>query len=97
MNAFGKPIKREMVDDYSEIPGYGVKARVKGREVLVGNVKLLREYKVDCSEIDSAGTVVYAALDGRFAGYFIIADEPREDSADAVKGLKSAGVKERWS
>ena len=93
LNAFGKPIKREMVDDYSEIPGYGVKARVKGREVLVGNVKLLREYKVDCSEIDSAGTVVYAALDGRFAGYFIIADEPREDSADAVKGLKSAGVK----
>ena len=60
---------------------------------MVGNVKLLREYKVDCSEIDSAGTVVYAALDGRFAGYFIIADEPREDSADAVKGLKSAGVK----
>jgi len=93
LNAYGKPVEGEAVEEYSEIPGYGVKARVRERQVLVGTIQLLRLHGIDCNEADAVGTVVYVALDGRFAGYLVITDEPREDSERAVRDLKNAGVK----
>ncbi len=93
LNAYGKPVNREAVDEYNEIPGYGVIAKVKGRQVLIGTAKLLHRYGIECNVADAVGTIIYVALDGKFSGYFIIADEVREDSARAIKGLKDAGVK----
>ena len=93
LNAYGKPVNREAVDEYNEIPGYGVIAKVKGRQVLIGTAKLFHRYGIECNVADAVGTIIYVALDGKFSGYFIIADEVREDSARAIKGLKDAGVK----
>jgi len=93
LNAYGKPVNREAVDEYNEIPGYGVIAKVKGRQVLIGTAKLLHRYGIECNVADAVGTIIYVALDGKFSGYFIIADEVREDSARAIKGLKDAGIK----
>ena len=93
LNAYGKPVNREAVDEYNEIPGDGVIAKVKGRQVLIGTAKLLHRYGIECNVADAVGTIIYVALDGKFSGYFIIADEVREDSARAIKGLKDAGVK----
>jgi Cd2+/Zn2+-exporting ATPase len=76
-----------------ELAGRGVRARVKGRTVLAGNIKLMREAKVDFPEFEAPGTVLYIAVDGKPAGRVVIADELKADSAEAVRGLKRLGVK----
>jgi Cd2+/Zn2+-exporting ATPase len=76
-----------------EIAGQGISAQVAGRCVLAGNGRLLAEAGVDYKKAESAGSVVYIALDGKFAGYIEIADELKPDSARAVAGLKPLGVR----
>jgi Cd2+/Zn2+-exporting ATPase len=81
------------IQSYEEIPGKGVRVQVNGKAVLAGNGKLLEQNGVPCKEIETAGTVVYVAVDGVLAGHLVIADELKADSREAVKALKKAGVK----
>lgn len=93
VEAFGKEIHKNLVKDYEEISGHGIKAMVNGREILAGNDKLMRSKSINYDEIESIGTKVHIAVDGKYAGLILISDEIKEDSENAVKKIKSIGVK----
>ena len=75
-------------DNAEEIAGYGVRAEIGGKTVHVGNMRLMEHCGAAAHSSDGAGTAVYCAVDGSFAGYLIISDEVREGSAEAVGSLK---------
>lgn len=93
LKAYGTEIAKDSIENYEEISGYGVKAMVSGREVLAGNFKLMNNEKIIYQQIETIGTVVHVAVDKRYAGYIVISDEIKEDSAKAIKDLKAIGVK----
>lgn len=93
MKEFGKEINKDEIEDYNEVAGHGIKVIVKGRQVLAGNIKLMHQEKIDFVEVDAAGTVVYVAIDGTFAGSLLISDEIKEDAREAILGLKALGVR----
>lgn len=93
--SYGRPIPEDEVHGYREVPGHGVAAEVQGRQVLVGNDRLLHRegilHEPEVCHIE--GTSVQVAIDGTFAGYLIIADELKQDAASAARRLKELGVK----
>ena len=92
--AYGKEIKDELVTDVQEIAGLGVQADIEGRNLLVGNAKLMSDQGIRYDEPDNIGTVIHIAVDGNYAGYIIIADEIKEDADRAIKRLKAERVKQ---
>lgn len=93
LNAYGKEIVKDSLENYEEISGHGVKVVVKGKEVLAGNYKLMTKEKIAYEQVETIGTVVHVAVDKEYAGYIVISDEVKEDSAKAIKVLKSIGIK----
>jgi Zn2+/Cd2+-exporting ATPase len=91
-DAYGQPINESEVTDYEEIAGHGIRAKVQNKVVLAGNDRLLHRENIDHDICDVAGTVVHLAVDGRYAGYILIADEIKDDAAQAIRDLKKAGV-----
>ncbi|MDR3076071.1 MAG: cadmium-translocating P-type ATPase, partial [Synergistaceae bacterium] len=89
MKAYGKPALGAA--DYEEAAGHGVRVKIGGRTVLAGNAKLLEG--IEFEKPETAGTVVYLAVDGVFAGHIVIADEVKPDSANAIAELKALGVR----
>lgn len=83
------------VENIEEIKGHGLKGMVQGREVLAGNEKLLNKYNISVDEYigDVADTIVLVAVDGKFAGYIIIADEIKEDAKSAIDKLHSLKIR----
>ena len=92
--AYGKDIKHGMVKNIEEIAGHGVRAIISGQTVLCGNDKLMQREKINYTPCTEAGTVIYAAVDGKFSGYILIEDEVKADAAAAIKMLKTCGVRE---
>lgn len=90
--AWGKELAAGRVTDYRELAGHGITARVDGRSVLAGNAALLHTYNVCFEERDEAATVVYLAVDGKWAGALLIADTLKRDAVEAVAQLKQAGI-----
>ncbi|RKM57118.1 cadmium-translocating P-type ATPase [Butyrivibrio sp. X503] len=86
-------VDRSLLSDAKEIAGHGISVNYKGKELLVGNHKLLDENKISFTESDSAGTVVYVAYDGKFMGTVIISDIIKDGVKDALKAMKASGVK----
>lgn len=91
--AYGNEIDKGDISDYEEVSGQGVKVIVKGKAVLAGNIKLMKNENIPCEEINAYGTIVHLAVDGEYAGYIIISDELKPDSHKAVKELRSLGIK----
>lgn len=81
-------------ENVEEIPGHGLKGLVDGKEVLAGNIKLLQKYSIDYDKSleDIVETIVLVAVNGKFAGYIIIADEIKEDAVEAIKQLHKLGI-----
>ncbi len=92
--AYGKEIDSNMVTDAKEISGQGIQANVYGKEVLVGNEKLMSNNNVNYIKCKEYGTVLYVAINKEFAGYILIADKVKEDSENAIKELKKANIKQ---
>lgn len=90
---YGREINKEQIGNYNEISGHGIKVKVKGREILAGNIKLMTKENILVDSIDAAGTVVYLAIDSKFAGYILISDEIKSDAKEAISGLKQLGIK----
>lgn len=93
LNAYGREVNKDEIEDYNEISGHGVKVNAKGREVHAGNVKLMEMINASYDEIAATGTVVYMDIDKSYAGYIVISDEVKEDSRRAIKALKDMGIK----
>ena len=92
-NAYGKDIDPSRVTDVQELGGHGVTAKVDGKTVAAGNARLMAKLGLTVSEITEPGTIVHVAMEGRYAGYLLIADVVKPHSAAAIKGLKQAGVR----
>jgi len=82
------------VGDVEEIAGHGLRGTVDGRQVLAGNTKLLQKFSIayppEIDRIDDS--IVVTAVDGQYAGYLTVADEEKEDAAQAVRELKAQGI-----
>ncbi|WP_410478363.1 heavy metal translocating P-type ATPase [Pedobacter agri] len=83
-------------ENIEEIAGMGLKGTVKGKAVLAGNVKLLEKFNIsfDPEIATIEESIVVVAVDGQYAGYVLIADEIKEDAAEAIKQLHANGVKQ---
>ena len=90
--AYGKPIDNSRVTDIENMSGYGIKATVDGKTVYAGNEKLMKKYGIEHPSV-STGTVIHTAADEKYLGYIVIADEVKEDSAEAISKLKANGIK----
>jgi Cd2+/Zn2+-exporting ATPase len=93
LEAFNRKIDERKIESYEEISGYGIKARVEGHYVLVGNDKILHRENIEHDTCDVEGTVVHVVIDYKYAGYIIISDEIKEDTRIAIQRLKDIGVK----
>ncbi|MDO4290424.1 MAG: heavy metal translocating P-type ATPase [Eggerthellaceae bacterium] len=89
----GGAIDNTRVGSAEEIGGMGVSARIDGHAVLAGNEKLMAKHAVPCEAPDAEGTVVHVAVDGRYLGCLVVADAVKPDAAQAIAGLREAGVK----
>lgn len=91
-NAYGKPVNMDAVADVSEITGRGVKAKVDGKTVYAGNAALMQEIGLTPAACPAPGTVIHVSCDGKYAGYLLISDTPKETSKAAIAALKECGV-----
>lgn len=91
--AYHAEIDKYKIENYQEIAGHGIKVNVNGKEVLVGNTKLMISENIQYTDVDTLGTVVHVAIDKKYAGSIIISDEVKEDSAKTIKELKALGVR----
>lgn len=90
--AYGEIVNEQVISEYQELAGHGVRAVVEGKTVLAGNAKLMEAQGIVHAQEHGAGTVVHLAIEGTYAGYLTISDELRPDAASAIKGLKALGV-----
>ncbi|BAQ34134.1 heavy metal translocating P-type ATPase [Dehalococcoides sp. UCH007] len=96
LEAYSKKVDPSIVRDYQEIPGNGIRAQVNGQIIMAGNDRLLHSQNIEHDDNDCCveGTVVHLVADNKYAGYITIADEVKEDAAEAVISLKRLGVKQ---
>ena len=90
--AYGKEIDTSLVSDYQEIAGHGISAQVNGQTVLAGNDRLLHRENIEHDLCETEGTAVHLVVDNRHAGYIVVADALKEDSAAAIKSLQELGI-----
>ena len=91
--AYGKEIDRGRVTDIQEISGNGIIAKVDGKEVAVGNNRLMKRLDIPHTECHSVGTIIHIAVEGKYAGHIVISDVLKPTSPKAISDLKSVGVK----
>ena len=91
----GEPDHNVVINNIEEIAGHGLKGDYQGKQLLVGNFKLMDKFGIqyDINPNDIVETLIAIAYEGKFAGYITIADSIKEDAAETVKKLKSLGVK----
>lgn len=94
LNYYNNSVDLEKIESYEEIAAYGIKVGYNGEHILAGNEKLMRKENIFYSPAKEVGTVVYIAVNKVYRGYIVISDEIKEDSIDAIKHLKSMGIKE---
>ena len=91
--AYGREIDPSRVTDVEELGGHGVTAKVDGKTVAAGNARLMERLGLTAPAVSETGTIVHVAIDGKYAGYLLIADVVKPHSAQAIHGLKEAGVR----
>ena len=92
--AYGKEIDRSRVSDIREISGNGIIAKVDGREIAIGNDKLMKHMGISFIDCHSVGTILHMAVDHKYAGHIVISDVVKPHSKEAVQELKKAGIRE---
>lgn len=92
-NAYGNKIDADKVSGIEEIAGHGVSAVVDGRKVYAGNLKLMNKIGVQVINEHNDGTVVYVAIDDKYAGCIVISDVIKPTTKQAIEGLKNQNIK----
>ena len=87
-------VDENVVKDFEEISGFGIKVNINNHQFLAGNSKLVNLENITFDKKENLGTAIYLAADGKYIGNILISDEVKEDSARAIKGMKENGVKE---
>lgn len=91
-NEYKEEIDTSKIQEVQELTGLGVKAIVFEKQVLVGNLKLMKEHKIKYEEAKDVGTVLYVAIDNEYVGYIVISDEIKEDAKSSIKSMKRMGI-----
>lgn len=89
-----KEINSAWITDYTEYAGKGISANIFMQETFVGNAKLLKEKEISFYEVSRTGTVIYVAIAGKYAGFLVVEDTLKKDSAMAIKGLYNLKIKD---
>ena len=92
--AFSKEIDEGKISNIKEIPGKGIFAKIEGKDVLIGNSTLFEDENIEYEKCEDIGTILYIAIDKKFVGTILIADEIKEDSKKTIKDLKKNGIKQ---
>jgi Cd2+/Zn2+-exporting ATPase len=93
LKAYGKDVNKEVIKDFEEVAGKGLRAKINGKDVLAGNSKLMDSENIFYKKAENVGTIIYIAVDKKYLGSIIISDEIKEDSIKAIQNLKSMGIK----
>ena len=88
-----KEIDLSKIISVEELAGMGILANIDGKEVLVGNEKLMKEKNIKYTHCDDIGTIIYVAIDNNYSGYILISDEIKEDSKYAIENLKKNNIR----
>lgn len=91
--AYAKETDVNRIGETEEISGHGVKTVIDGKPVLAGNGKLMEQAGIKYEKCMDAGTVIYVAKDGKFAGSVLISDTIKKETFEAIRSLKSVGVR----
>lgn len=91
--AYGANIDQKVISFYEDYAGFGVSAMINGKAVLAGNYAFLQNKVDGLKESSETGTIVYLSVNGKYAGYIVVADEIKADSKKTIAGLKKAGIK----
>ncbi len=92
--AYNKEIDEKQIVKTQELSGRGIVATIGKKEILVGNEKLMKEKQINFEKCDDIGTILYVAIDKKYAGYILISDRIKEDSVKAISNLKKNNVKQ---
>ena len=92
-NAYRRKLDQSRVTDVQEISGHGITAKVDGEDVAIGNEKMMRKVGVEPIHCHHVGTIIHVAVNGEYYGHIVISDELKPTSKEAMKQLKSAGVR----
>ena len=92
--AYNKEIDEKQILNTQEISGHGIVAKIGNQNVLVGNEKLMSENNIKITKCEEVGTILNVAVDGKYAGYILIADKIKKDSKSAIKSLKKNNIKQ---
>jgi Zn2+/Cd2+-exporting ATPase len=93
LKAYQNEVNQDRVKDFKEISGHGIKASLDDEVILVGNARLMRNEKVDFTESDAVGSILYVAVNNRYMGHIVVADQVKSDSIEAIRQLKQLGIK----
>jgi len=93
LRAYGKDIDKKLIEDYQELSGYGIKMKLKGKEIIIGNKQLMLSESVSFENLIQEGTTIHVGVDKKYAGHILIADELKEDAESSVRELKQFGIK----
>ena len=92
--AYGKEIDEKQIINSQELAGRGIEAKIGEQNVLVGNEKLMNEKEIEFTKCNNIGTVLYVAIDGKYAGYILIADKIKDDAKNTIDELKKNNIKQ---
>ena len=92
--AYKKEIDEKKITDSQELSGRGIKAKIEDKEVLVGNEKLMKENKIEYTKCNEIGTILYIAINQKFAGYILISDKIKQDAKKTIEELKKNNIKQ---
>lgn len=92
LRAYGKEVNHSHVSDIKEISGHGITAVIDGRQIAVGNEKLMTSIGVKPCHCHTAGTIVHVACNGRYAGHIVLGDVVKPHAQEAIKALHESGV-----
>ena len=91
--AYGKEIVNKKVSETQELPGLGVRAVIEGESIFVGNEKLMKENCIDYIKSEEIGTILYIAVNNKFAGTIVISDKIKTDAKETIDKLKKDNIK----
>ena len=94
LRAYGHTIDRSLMSDLQELSGYGILAVIDGKQVAVGNEKLMRKIGIQPCHCHTAGTIVHVAIDESYAGHIVLGDVVKATSADAIADLHHSDVEQ---
>ena len=92
--AYQEEIDEKQIQNYEELSGLGIIAKIGEKDILVGNDKLMQEKQITFEKCNEVGTVLYVAIEGKYAGYIVITDQIKEDAKETMEDLKKNHIKQ---